>query len=350
MHCQCVTEFGAPLEGGDRPDPVPRGSEVVLRITAVGVCHSDLHIREGGYDLGGGERLSFKDRGMKLPHILGHEPVGRVVASGPDAGDLDTERDFLIFPWQGCGECDVCSAGRENLCLSPRFLGIHVDGAYATHVKIPHPRYLFDIGKLSPVEAAPLACSGLTSFSALKKVEDTLAERPAVLIGAGGLGLMCIGLIRAMGGKPPVVVDIDPAKRKAALEAGAVAAVDGAAGDAVAQVQKAVGGPAAAVVDFVGSEPTARLAFEVIGKGGRIVIVGLYGGAAPWHLPLIPIKSVTIMGSYMGTPAEFSEMMELVSSGRVPVLPTRQFRLDEADGVLDSLAEGRVLGRAVLVP
>lgn len=350
MHCQCVTEFGAALEGDDRDDPVPQGTEVVLRITAVGVCHSDLHIRDGGYDLGRGQRLSFKDRGMKLPHILGHEPVGMVVDKGPDAGPIDTDRNYLIFPWQGCGECDVCRAGTENLCLKPRFLGIHVDGAYATHVKIPHPRYLFDIGELSPEEAAPLACSGLTSYSALKKVEDTLAKRPAVLIGAGGLGLMCIGLIKAMGGKAPIVVDIDPGKREAALEAGAATAIDGKDPSAAALIHDAAGGGAAAVIDFVGSEATATLAFDAVGKGGRIVIVGLYGGAAPWQLPLIPIKSVTIMGSYMGNLGEFTEMMSLVSSGQVAVLPTHAFRLDAANEVLDELEAGRVLGRAVLVP
>lgn len=350
MHCQCLVEFARPLEAADRPDPEVSGTEVLLRVTANGVCHSDLHIREGSYNLGHGRTMSFADRGMSLPLVMGHEPAGRVIAAGPDAEPIDRDKDYVVYPWQGCGSCHHCRAGRENLCNAPRYLGLHVDGGYADTLKIPHPRYLFDMGPLKPETAAPLACSGLTTFSALKKVEDTLAVAPVVIIGAGGLGLMATGLVKALGGQPPVVVDLDPAKREAALAAGAGHAVDGAAPDAVAQVQAAVGGPVLAVVDLVGAESTATLAFDCLGKAGRIVIVGLFGGAAPWPLPLIPVKAVTIMGSYVGTLDEFRELMALAVAGKVPALPTRPHALDEAESVLNSLEGGQVVGRAILVP
>ena len=217
-------------------------------------------------------------------------------------------------------------------------------------IKIPHARYLFDMGSLKPEIAAPLACSGLTTYSALKKVEDTIKVAPVVIIGAGGLGLMAIGLVQAMGGLPPVVVELDAGKRKAALAAGAASTIDGAADDAVAQVQAAVGGPALAVIDLVGAESTAALAFDAIGKGGKIVMVGLFGGGAPWPLPLIPVKAATIMGSYVGSLQEFGELMELAVNGKVPALPTQTHELEQASNLLDQLEEGKIIGRAVLTP
>mgnify|MGYP002621303111 FL=1 len=351
MHCQCVTRFGSRLEASDRPDLAPQGTEVILQVVAVGVCHSDLHIRDGGYDLGRGQRLSFEERGMKLPHVPGHEPVGRILACGPDVPPgLNPDETYLIYPWHGCGTCDECLAGRENFCATPRFLGVHVDGAYATQLRIPHPRYLFPIGTLPPEVAAPLACSGLTTFSALKKVEAHLPRTRTVLIGAGGLGLTGIALVKAMSGLAPVVVDIDPAKCAAALKAGAAAAVDARAPDAAAQIIAAVGGNPLAVVDFVASEKTSALGFDILRKGGTLVLVGLFGGAAPWQLPMIPIKSATIAGSYMGSLPEFGELMALVTAGKVPALPTTTFALQDANTALEALDEGRIIGRGVLLP
>lgn len=351
MHCQCVTHFSQDLEAADRPDLVPRGSEVIMQVVAVGVCHSDLHIRDGGYDLGRGQTLSFKDRGMKLPHIPGHEPVGRLISAGPDSvGQIEAGKNYLIYPWNGCGTCEECLAGRENFCATPRFIGIHVDGAYSTQVRVPHPRYLYPIGDMAPELAAPFACSGLTTYSALKKVEGTLGRCRPVIIGAGGLGLMAIGLVKAMDGLAPVVVDIDPTKRAAALDAGAHAAVDGRAGDVADQVRRAVEAAPLAVVDLVGSEQTTGLGFDLLRKSGTLVIVGLFGGAAPWQLPFIPIKGATIAGSYMGSLPEFRELMALVVGGRVPTLPTRLFDLDHANEALHLLHEGKIVGRAVLQP
>ena len=350
MHCQCLNEFGGEVVGEERVDMSVSGTEVLLRVTASGVCHSDLHIREGSYNLGHGNKMSFSERGMSLPLVMGHEPAGVIAAAGSDAGDLDTSKNYVVFPWQGCMNCIHCLDGRENHCEAPRYTGVQVDGGYADHLKIPHSRYLFDIGEMEPAIAAPLACSGLTTYSALKKVEDTLQKASVVIVGAGGLGLMCIGLVKALGGLPPVVVDINPAKRAAALTAGASAAVDGQAGDAVAQVQAAVGGPVLAVIDLVGAESSASLAFDVVGKGGKMVNVGLFGGSAPWPLPLIPVKAVTIMGSYVGSLGEFAELIALARKGLVPALPTKTYPLNMANDILNQLEAGDVVGRAVLIP
>lgn len=348
MHCQCVHEFGRPLRADDRPDLIPSGSEVILSVTAAGVCHTDLHIRDGGYDIGHGRKLDFAKRGIELPRVMGHETVGEVVAVGPDAGMLDRGKKYVVYPWIGCGTCAICVSGQEQLCMTPKFLGIHVDGGYATQIRVPHPKYLYEIGDIPPENAAPLACSGLTAYGALKKVEATLKDHALLVIGAGGLGLMCAQLMQAMGAKAPVFVDIDPVKRASAVAAGACAAVDPRAPDAVAQIHAAAGGAPLAVIDFVGAEATAELGFNAVGKGGTYVIVGLFGGAAPWALPMIALRALTIRGSYAGSPGEFAELMRLARTGVINPIPTTCYKLDEAEAVLNSLAGGKIVGRAIL--
>src|SRR6185312_10166420 len=273
-----VVDFGAPLRPTEKPTPKPQGSEVLLRTLAAGVCHSDLHIWEGWYDLGGGKKLTVKDRGLVPPLTMGHEIVGEVAALGPEASGVKIGDKRLAHPWIGCGTCPVCRRGDEQLCLAPRFLGVQRPGGYADHVLVPHPRYLLDLGRLSPAEAAPYACSGITAFGALKRVgEAILREQPVMVIGAGGLGLMCLSLLKAMGGKGAVVADIDPKKRAAALDAGALAAIDAGAADAVAQAQQAAKAPLGAAIDFVGATATAKLGIDALSKGGKYVIVGLFG-------------------------------------------------------------------------
>ncbi|MCA0043407.1 alcohol dehydrogenase [Celeribacter litoreus] len=350
MRCECMHEFGAPLVHEDRSDPTPTGTEVLVKITAAGLCHSDLHIHSGNYDLGHGRKLEFASRGLELPVILGHEIAGEIVATGAEVKGLDTNSTYVVFPWQGCGECRKCLEGAENFCLKPRNLGFHTDGGFASMIKVKHPRYLFDIGDMDPAIAAPLACSGLTAFSALKKVEDTIAETPLVIIGAGGLGLMCVGLVQALGGLPPVVVDIDPAKRAAALEAGAGAVIDGKAEDAMAQIQAAVGAPIPSVIDFVAAPATAGMSFDMVSKGGKVILVGLFGGASDWPLPMFPLKAVSVIGSVVGSLPEFAELIDLARAGKVQPLQTTRYALEEANDAMHELEEGRIVGRAVLVP
>src|SRR5256714_13616807 len=198
-----------------------------------------------------------------------------------------------------CGDGRLSKRGDENLCLKPQNVGVFSQGGYATHMLVPSHRHLFDIGKLTPQQAAPLACSGVTAYSALKKVSATLKDEPVVIIGAGGVGLMGVTLARKMGAKDVVVVDIDAGKRDAAMKAGATAAVDGGAADAVAQIQKATGGGAWAGIDFVGSSQTGNLALSSIIKGGSIVVVGLFGGDGTVPTPYLPLRALALRGSYV---------------------------------------------------
>src|SRR5712691_6609366 len=235
--CVC----GEPLKLNEYPTPKPTGTEVLLKVLAAGVCHSDLHLADGYFDLGGGKRMSLEDRGMKLPVTLGHENVGEVVAVGREAHGVKRGDRMLAHPWIGCGNCAVCRRGEENLCRAMRSLGVFLNGGYSDYLLVPHPRYLIDIGDLPPERAAPLACSGVTTYGALKKV-PTLKTEPTVIIGAGGLGLMCLALHKAMGGHSAIAVDIDPVKRAAAVEAGAKLAIDGGAPDAAQRIVDATNG------------------------------------------------------------------------------------------------------------
>ncbi len=342
--------FGEPLREVDLPTPQPSGSEVVIEVKGAGVCHSDLHIWEGGYDLGAGKRLLLKDRGIPLPLTMGHETAGEIVAVGPDVTDRKVGEICLVYPWIGCGECRVCRNGYENLCMKPRCIGVHCDGGYSDHVLVPHSKYLLPLDGLDPVAIAPFACSGVTTYSALKKLGSAIKEELVLVIGAGGLGLMCLSILKAMGGKGAVVVDIDESRRAAALKAGAVAAVDGSAADVAEQVAAAFDGACWCAIDLVGSPATAGLAFNALAKGGKMISVGLFGGAAPWSLPLIPIKAVTIEGSYTGSLGELKELLDLVRTGAVPPIPISRRHLQDATQTLEDLRNGRIVGRVVMTP
>lgn len=345
-----VCECGAPLRMIERADPEPAGTQVLLRVLAAGVCHSDLHIWDGYYELGGGKRLHLSERGIKLPLTMGHENVGEVVAFGPDAKGVKVGDRRLVNPWIGCGECAVCQRGDENLCLKPGNLGVFSPGGYSDHLMVPHPRHLFDIGDLPPEKAAPLACSGVTTYGALKKVGPVLQSEPTVVIGAGGLGLMCLALHKAMGGKGVVSVDIDPVKREAAMKAGAIGAVDGNAPDAVEQIKKATNGGAWAVIDLVGSSATARLGVDSLTKGGKLVVVGLFGGDITIPTPFLPMRAMTIQGSYVGSLNEMRELLDLVRRTGLPPVPIRTKPLEEVNSVLNDLRAGKIVGRVVLTP
>lgn len=345
-----VTEFNGPLAEVDSATPQPTGTQVLLKVKAAGVCHSDLHIWQGGYELGHGRKpLSLKDRGVSLPLTMGHETVGEVVALGPDAKGVKVGDVRLVYPWLGCGKCDLCLADEENMCLKPGSIGIYCDGGYSDYIMVPQPRHLVDLKGLDPVTAAPYACSGVTTYSAIKKLKPHL-KHPIVIVGAGGLGLMALSLLKAMGGKGAIVVDIDKEKREAALKAGALAVVDGAAPDALQQIMEKAGGPIYGAIDLVGNAQTSQLGFDCLSKGGKLVMVGLFGGGATWALPLIPMRAITIEGSYVGNVKETQELIDLVVAKKIAPIPVTTLPLSKANDALMDLHKGKLVGRAVLVP
>lgn len=348
MRAWAVVKNEAPLEEIELPTPEPKGTEVLLETTYCGVCHSDLHIWEGRYDLGGGKVMNLTDRGLSLPIAMGHEIIGRVVKLGPDATGVKVGDIRIVFPWVGCGTCAACQADEDNMCLNNKSLGVYQHGGYATHVVAPHPRHLVDPGNLDPAVAATYACSGITVFSAIKKVMPLPADEPIVLIGAGGLGLNALAVLKALKHRNVVVVDISAEKRAAAEAAGATKTVDGAAEDVVKRIIAACGAQPIAIIDLVNGTATARTAFASLRKGGKLVQVGLFGGELSLPLPLMPIRALTVQGSYVGNVKELRELVALAQAGEVPALPTTVVPQREANAALMRLRDGKVTGRLVL--
>jgi propanol-preferring alcohol dehydrogenase len=352
MRAWAVVENGKPLQEIELPTPEPKGTEVLLEVTHCGVCHSDLHIWEGYYDLGGGQKMSLADRGVTLPLAMGHEIVGRVVKLGPDAKGVKVGDLRIVFPWLGCGTCATCLAEDDNMCtVASRSLGVHQNGGYGTHVVAPHPRHLVDPGTLDHAVAATYACSGITVFAAIKKAMATPGYSPTeaiVLVGAGGLGLNAIAVLKALKHKNIISVDISAEKRAAALEAGATKVVDGGDGGVTARITEAAGGPVLAIVDLVNGTATARFAFDALRKGGKLVQVGLFGGELMLPLPIMAIRALTVQGSYVGNPKELRELVALAQSGELQALPVETVPQRDADAALMRLRDGKVIGRLVL--
>ena len=348
MRAWAVVENGAPLQEIELPTPEPKGTEVLLAVTHCGVCHSDLHIWEGWYDIGGGRKISLKDRGVTLPLAMGHEIVGRVVKLGPEATGV-TEGDLcIVYPWVGCGTCAKCRGEEDNMCLTPLSIGVFQHGGYATHVLAPHPRHLVDLAGLDPAIAATYACSGITVHSAIRKVMPLPPDEPVVVVGAGGLGLNAIAILKALGHANIVVVDVSAEKRQAALAEGATKVVDGN-GEAVAgAIMDACDGPVEAIIDLVNGTASARFSFDALRKGGKLVQVGLFGGELMLPLPVMAIRALTVQGSYVGTPADLRELVGLAAAGKLKPLPVTTVPQKEANAALMRLRDGKVTGRIVL--
>jgi len=343
---QSLVAYGQPLCETVAECPTPRGSEVLIRVACCGVCHSDLHVQDGYFTLSGDKRLDItKDRA--LPFTLGHEIAGVIEAAGDSAEGAVIGRPVAVYPWIGCGACAACRAGEENMCSAHHHLGIAADGGFATHVLVPHPRYLLDYAPLAPSFAGPLMCSGLTAYGALKRLADRAARGPVLLVGLGGVGMMGLALARALFLEPPIVADIDAEKREAALAAGAAQAFDPADQAARKAVMAATGG-LFAVCDFVGSEKSLQFSTSVLARGGKVVVTGLLGGNFSIAAAMIAIKAITIEGSLTGTLAEARELIDLARAGKMSPIPTHARPLDQAQAALEDLRAGRVVGRTVL--
>jgi D-arabinose 1-dehydrogenase-like Zn-dependent alcohol dehydrogenase len=349
MRRQSLVDYGKPLQETEAPTPAPKGSEVLLRVTHCGVCHSDVHLQDGYFDLGGGNKLDVRT-GRQLPFTLGHEIAGTVEAMGPEAQGVITGKRYAAYPWIGCSKCTLCARGDEHLCNAPRALGITVDGGYASHVLVPHPRYLLDVEGIAPEIAGALMCSGLTGYGAIKKALPYLRVGPLLIVGLGGVGMMGLQFARVLTTAPILVADIDEAKRAAALKLGAAEAFDPADPGARKAIQRASGGGVGAAVDFVGSDKSLSFAHAPVAKGGAAIVVGLFGGGFALPVPMFPLRALTIMGSYVGSTAEAREMLDLVKAGKVAPIPVELRGLARTSSTLDDLRAGSIVGRVVVTP
>jgi alcohol dehydrogenase, propanol-preferring len=343
---QSLIAYGQPLRETLAERPAPRGTEVLIRVTCCGVCHSDLHVQDGYFALGGDRRLDIsKDRA--LPFTLGHEIAGVIEAAGENADGVVLGRQVAVYPWIGCNACPACRVGEENMCSAHHHLGVAVDGGFATYVLVPHPRYLIDHAPLPATFAGPLMCSGLTAYAALKRLGSRAERGPVLLVGLGGVGMMGLALARALFEQAPLVADVDAQKRQAALAAGAAQAFDPADPQARKAVMAATGG-LFAVCDFVGSDKSLQFSSGILARGGKVVVSGLLGGSFSIPAAMIAIKAITIEGTLTGTLAQAREVIALARAGKIAPIPTQARPLDEAQAALEDLRAGRVVGRTVL--
>lgn len=343
-----VVKFGQPLCEQTGSLPAPKGTEVLLRVSACGVCHSDLHILDGRFDLGGGQVMDLS-RSVQLPRTLGHEIVGEVCAVGPEVQGARLGDRRIVFPWIGCGECSICRAGAEHLCGRPRALGANADGGFSDHVLVPHARYLVGYEGVPEHIACTFACSGLTAFSALRKAPSPAEGDRVLIIGAGGVGLAAIRLAKHVLGITPVVAEIDRGKWDAAKEAGASDVVDPADPEVRKVLIRSTGGFATAF-DFVGARETAEFGTAVLRKGGRLIVVGLIGGSLGLPLPALVMRSIGVIGSFVGSLDDLRELVGVAKTGWWRSLPVTRRPLDDAQRSLDDLRERRIIGRVVLTP
>lgn len=384
MTAWAVVAHNEPLQKIELPIPEPIGTEILIKVTHSGICHSDLHFWEGFYDvcishppsllsaqcyprhhprqpapptnhppqLGNGNKMHLASRGIKLPQAVGHEIFGTVAALGPAASGISLGSPRIVYPWLGCGACRRCQQGSDNLCASQKSLGVMQNGGMAEYVVVPSAKYLVDAGGVDPSVACTFGCSGITVLSAIRKVSPVGAELDpedaVVLIGAGGLGLSAISMLRAVGHRKIISLDIDEGKLEVARRAGATATINSRAEEAVTEVLKKAGGPVLAVIDFVNASKTAELAFGVLAKGGTMVCVGVMGGELNISLVGMIFKAATIMGNNTGTVAHLEEVAKLAREGKLAPIPITVVPRGEAHDALMKLRDGKVTGRIVL--
>ena len=345
-----LVEWGQPFVKRRHKLPEPAGKEVLVRVTAAGLCHSDLHVQKGYMDLGEEGRLTFTERGARLPMTFGHEIAGIVEAVGKAVTDVKPGQQVLVFPWIGCGKCQACKDSRESDCTAMKTIGLKQKGGFATHCLVEDEKFLVDIDGLDPADVVPHACSGLTVYNALEKMGPLRKDEWLAIIGCGGLGMNAIAIARAIAFDNIIAIDIDDSKLKAASEMGASRLLNSRHNDAVEALQRLSEGRLMGVIDTFGAAETARLAVRAISKAGRYLIVGQAGGDFKMPQVWLPQKAMTVRGSHVGNSPQLRAVIEMVRAGKVKQIPIERRPLSDINQAVEDLEEGRVTGRIVFQP
>ena len=344
-----IIEPNKPLEINETELPKPNGNQVIVKVKSTGVCHSDLHLWEGGYDTGDGF-MKVTDRGVKFPVTPGHEVVGNVEEIGDSVQGVNIGDLVLVYPWIGCGECPTCEKGDTNLCESPKSLGVFQDGGYAEYVLVPDAKFLAKIDNLDPDAAASLACSGLTAFTAVKKALTNSPEN-ILIVGAGGLGLMGVQIANALTKANIICADLDDEKLESAKKLGATHIINTKESDAVKKIMSICNEKGVdSIIDFVNAPPTVKMDLSLVRKRGNIILVGLFGGSVELSLVSIPLKAITIQGAYTGNYNDMLELIKLAQRGVINPIVSKHYKLDDANTALDDLKNRKIIGRAVINP
>jgi alcohol dehydrogenase, propanol-preferring len=340
-----------PLEVQQLEIPKPTGTQVLVRVHSSGVCHSDIHLWDGGYEGLDGQILKTTDRGVEYPLTPGHEIAGTIESLGDQAEGFSKNEKVIVYPWIGEGLCPACRNGEENLCDKPRSLGVYLDGGYSEYVLVPSYKYLIKIDDdLDMDAAATLSCSALTAYGAVKNA-NLKPNDNVVIVGTGGLGLMAIQLARAVTGARIIALDIDDDKLKTAKDSGANDTINSKKEDSVKAIMEITNNLGAdAVIDFVNSSKTVEIDMQFLRRRARVVLVGLFGGELKLGLVSMPTRAYQLIGSYTGTINDLVELVSLAKRGVIKPLISNRFKLDQTTQALTMLKEGKIVGRGVINP
>ncbi|WIB13214.1 NAD(P)-dependent alcohol dehydrogenase [Curtobacterium sp. MCPF17_052] len=341
-------EVGKPPVVVDIPIPTPGPGQVLLKVTAAGVCHSDDYVMSLPEE-------AYRDQHYPLPLTLGHEGAGVVheLGEGVDTALQVGDAVAVYGPW-GCGYCHNCSTGRENYCTNADALGIRPpglgnQGSMAEYMIVDDPRHLVPLGDLDPVQNVSLTDAGLTPYHAIKRSLPKLgAGTYAVVIGSGGLGHVGIQILKALSGATVIVLDVNEDKLELAKHVGAdVTLISDAS--AAGKIREITGGLGAdAVFDFVGADPTIATAIAVAGLDSDVTIVGIGGGTASFGFGSIAYDAA-VRVPYWGSRSELIEVLDLARAGKVDV-EVQTYSLDDGPKAYEDLAASTIRGRAVIVP
>jgi len=338
MKAAVLREFGEPLSLEEVERPTAASDEVLIQVDACGACHSDVHVADGDWT-----QLAPI---VKRPLILGHEIAGRVVEMGSRVRDLQLG-DLVGVPWihWSCGQCEFCQAGSENLCPGQKITGVTVDGGYAEFVKAPASHVLKIPGNLSPVDAAPLFCAGLTVYRALRKA-GPLAGRRLAVFGIGGLGHLAVQLGNNFGAQV-TAIDVSDAKLELASTLGASQVFNAATTDVVKQLRRS-GGIHVSLVSS-GAKAAYDMAFYSLRPAGTLLAVGLPPENICFPPILMAAREIKIAASAVGTRQDLQEVLALAGAGKLRC-QVESRPLSQVNQVLDDLRQARVAGRVVLTP
>ncbi|MBQ1045225.1 MULTISPECIES: alcohol dehydrogenase AdhP [unclassified Micromonospora] len=336
MRASVVTAFDRPMEIIERPVPEAGPGEILVRIEASGLCHTDIHAARGEWPVK-----------PTPPFVPGHEGVGVIEKVGPGVTE-HAVGDRVALPWLGwaCGTCSYCVTGWETLCESQRNTGYSIDGAHAEYA-VASARYAVRVpDDVDPFEAAPLTCAGVTTYKAVKVAGVRPGERVAIF-GIGGLGHLAQQYAQIFGAET-VAVDVTAEKLELATSLGATHTVDAATTDPVERIT-ALGGVDVAIV-LAASPRVIEQAHRSLRRGGRLVLVSLPAENAI-SLPVFEtvLKGITVLGSIVGTRADLAEVFALHAAGRTRVVYETR-KLDEINDAVDDVLAGRVAARLVLQP
>ena len=333
MKAAFVTEFGKPLTIGELPVPQPKDGQVLIKIEACGVCHTDVHAADGDWPVK-----------PNPPFIPGHEGIGRVVAMGKNVKGVK-EGDRVGVPWlfEACGLCDYCLTGSETMCESALYGGYTANGGFAEYCVAP-AAYVARIPEgLEPIAAGPIICAGITTYKGIK-VADCHPGEWFVVSGIGGLGHLAIQYARAMGLRV-IAVDVADDKLELAKKLGASLTYNAKTVDAPKAIQEAVGGAHGVLITAV-----SKIAFAqgtgMLRRGGTCVLNGLPPGDFPLSIFDAVFRCLTIRGSLVGTRSDLKEALAFAAAGQVKAT-IETSTLDDANEVLERLRTGKVSGRVV---